>query len=114
MQNKHDQSAQGRVLTSLTERCNYFEGLCDRLQETIDDACEKKDEINKRQLLSPALIELKQRKPRQPYPLNYMAMCLKQMGNGTPASRIPANVLSVLQFACPKLGISIEDMPSKY
>ena len=113
MKNKHNQSLACRVLTSLTERCDYFEGLCDQLQEKLDDLHEQKEQIDKRQLISPALIELHQRKERQPLPLKFMTMCMKQMGNGTPASRIPENVLSVLQFACPQLGFNIKDMPSK-
>ena len=75
-------SMRGRVNSSLQERCRHFEDLSDSLQEQLDEEKQKRKALEKElgaSILPPVVKKLKERKPRQPLPLQFMAVCLKHL-----------------------------------
>lgn len=101
------------VLSKLRERCIYFENKSAQFQEERDQEKLLRIDIENELKMPEQVCQLIDRGKRQPFPVRFVALAMRQMGNGTPASRVAANVLPVLKYAQPKAKWTMHHMPGQ-
>ena len=99
------------VNEALRKRSDFFEEKSDKLQEELDEERSRCIQLQKDTIMPKDVRQLLERGERQPFPLRFVALAMRHLGNGTHASRVSSNILPTLKFARPKENWTMSHMP---